>query len=479
RCQETGVHVDESLFPAVDTNEGFLLPIKKHKCMQPKDYVEKTPENNRKLQRRLNQMAKELALQKTTVNAETDVPVLLFEDSGSLIYSPVNKIKDQCNAMERRIKDMKERRENLSPAGSQMTQTLPSSSPGDCSLSTCILTNSENVLLPEQMEDCLNSSCDYLWRTETLKRQRTEVAEHACESWTDTHVSVSASVNSSQGNEQKSVTPKQHTRNFTKKQIIQVQEGLSLEKKHLKLPKKNQKNKKNKTTSLANDSSLQEGFGHISPSKKIVQLNTVPALIGSLSNSSVNSEDLNACSLDKSFPVDRNDCVLEDKRKKLQTLPSLKLATSELSASGSKGFLQAVSTYSKSCCTEEASYEDFFSSSNSNENELQIPVPEESQNPPEVCCKDSFTSMDLHDVSFCEARTTTKKSRKTSISVNDFPVKKEIKPAEHPGSIPINISGGEKDDTGEALDADDVNRLPQHVHEKSYNGVNDFAHTTG
>ncbi|NXB87291.1 MCPH1 protein, partial [Vidua chalybeata] len=214
KCQETGVHVDESLFPAVDTNEGFLLPIKKHKCMQPKDYVEKTPKNNRKLQRRLNQMAKELALQKTAVNADTDVPVLLFEDNGSLIYSPVIKTKDQCNEMERRIKDMKEKRENLSPTGSQITQALPSNSSGDCPLSTCILTNSEDELLPEeQMEDCLNSSCDYLWRTETLKGQRTAVAEHACDGWTDIHVSMSASVNSpSHGNEEKTLTPKRHTR---------------------------------------------------------------------------------------------------------------------------------------------------------------------------------------------------------------------------------------------------------------------------
>ncbi|NWX27334.1 MCPH1 protein, partial [Notiomystis cincta] len=214
KCRETGVHVDESLFPAVDTNEGLLIPIKKHKCMQPKDYVEKTPENNRKLQRRLDQMAKELALQKTSVNAETDVPVLLFEDNGSLIYSPVNKIKDQCNAMERRIKDMKEKRENLSPTSSQMSQTVPQSSPGGCLVSTCLLTNSEDVLLPEeQMEDCLNSSSDYLWRTEKLKRQRTEVAEHSCDTGTDIHVSMSTSVNSpSHGNEQNSLTPKRRAR---------------------------------------------------------------------------------------------------------------------------------------------------------------------------------------------------------------------------------------------------------------------------
>ncbi|NXA76187.1 MCPH1 protein, partial [Thryothorus ludovicianus] len=157
---------------------------------------------------------KELALQKTAVNAETDVPVLLFEDNGSLIYSPVNKIKDRCNAVERRIKDTKERRENLSPAGSQITQTVPSSSPGDCPISTCVLTNSEDVLQPEeQMEDCLNSSCDYLWRAEMLEGQRTEVAERACDSWSDNHVSKSASVNSPlHGNEQKNLTPKRPAR---------------------------------------------------------------------------------------------------------------------------------------------------------------------------------------------------------------------------------------------------------------------------
>lgn len=46
-----------------------------------------------------------------------DMPVLLFEDDGSLLYSPASKIKYECNAMERRIKDMKEKRENLSPTG--------------------------------------------------------------------------------------------------------------------------------------------------------------------------------------------------------------------------------------------------------------------------------------------------------------------------------------------------------------------------
>ncbi|NWT04810.1 MCPH1 protein, partial [Mionectes macconnelli] len=257
KCQETGVHVDESLFPAVDTNEGFPLLIKKHKCMQPKDFVEKTPENDRKLQRRLDQMAKDLALQKTAINTETDIPVLLFEDNGSLIYSPVNKMKDQCNASARGMKDMKKEIDNLFPTG---TQTVPSSSPEDCPLSTCVLTNSEDTFLSgEQMEDCLNSSYDYLWGTERLKRRKTEVVEHSCDIWTDTLVSTSASVNSpSQGNERKSSTPKRHTRSsLTNKQIIQhtLDDKLSLEKKQSKFPKKNQKNEKSKTTSITNERS--------------------------------------------------------------------------------------------------------------------------------------------------------------------------------------------------------------------------------
>ncbi|KAJ7396512.1 microcephalin 1 [Pitangus sulphuratus] len=419
----------------------------KHKCMQPKDFVEKTPENDRKLQRRLDQMAKDLALQKTAINA--DVPVLLFEDNGSLIYSPVNKMKTQCNATERRMKDMKKKRENLSPTG-------------------------------EQMKDCLNSSYDYLWGTEKLKRQKTEIVEHSCDTWTDTLVSTSASVNSpSQGNERKSLTPKRRTRSsLTKKRIIQhtLEDKLSFEKKQSKSPKKNQKNEKSKTISSANESSLLRDFGCITPSKKLVQLNTVPSLIDSLSNSPMNSADLNTCSLDKNFPVDKNDSILEDKkRKELQPLPSLKLVTSELGASGSKGLLQAATTYSKSFCTEEASYEDFFSSSNLNENEVPIRVPNESQSRPEVCYKASFTSKDFCHVSFSKPHNTTKKSRKSSISVNDFPVKKKFKPAKRPGSMSLNVSDG----TAEVLDSDDVNRLPQHAQEKSYKkNVNYYAHTT-
>ncbi|NWH55865.1 MCPH1 protein, partial [Geococcyx californianus] len=443
-----------------------------HRCMQPTDFVEKTPEKDRKLQRRLDQMAKELTVQKTAINGKTDVPVLLFEDNGLLVYSPANKIKDHCSAMEKRIKEMKEKRENLSPTASQMSQIPRSSSTGDCPLSTCALNNSEGSLLPEQMEDCLNSSYDCLWGTDKLKRQKTEVVKPTCDTWTDINVSMGASVNSpSRSYEQKSLTPKQYSRrSLRKKQIFQHTwyDKLSLDKKDLKkFPEKNQRDEHSVTTSFAKESSLLKG--NVTPSKNIVKLNTVPALIGSLSNSPMNSKDFNTSSLDRKFPVDRKYHSLEDKqKKKLQTPSSWTLATSELSRLGSKESFQAVSTYSKSFSAEEASYEDFFASSNLNENEVQVQVPKELQSPPEICCRGSFTSLDSIDARFCKSHNTPQKSGKKAIPANASSVKKNLKSPEHPRRLPLNyMSDGEKAETAEALDFDDVNRLPQHAHEKS------------
>ncbi|NXK56351.1 MCPH1 protein, partial [Chauna torquata] len=409
---------------------------------------------------------------------ETDTPVLLFEDDGSLVYSPVNKTRDQCSAMERRIKEMKEKREDLSPTASQTSQIPPHSSPGDCPLSTS-LTNSEVALLQgEQMEVCLNSSVDDLCGTDKSRRQKKEIAEHTCDTQTHIHVSMCALVNSpSCSYDQKSLISKQPSRrSLIKKQILQhtLHDELYLEKKDQeKFPKKNQKDENPMTTSDANKNSLFQikDLGHTTPSQKTAKLNTVPTFTDSLSNSPVSSEDLNTCSFDRSFPVDRSDCLMKHKkRKKLQTLLSLKLATSELGASGSKKqFLQGVNTYSKNLCTEEASYEDFFYSSSLNENEVQVQVPKESQNPPDVSCKESLRSMGSIDMSSCKPHTTSEKSRKKSIPANDVSVEKMFKPAEHTGSVPLScMSDGEKAEIAEAQDSDFVNRLPQHAHEKSY-----------
>uniref|UniRef100_A0A8C6W2G1 Microcephaly, primary autosomal recessive 1 n=1 Tax=Nannospalax galili TaxID=1026970 RepID=A0A8C6W2G1_NANGA len=72
------------------------------KCMQPKEFIPKTPENNKRLQKKFEKMAKELQRQKTVL--DDDVPVLLFESPGSLVYSP-----------SKRLQEMKEKRQNLSP----------------------------------------------------------------------------------------------------------------------------------------------------------------------------------------------------------------------------------------------------------------------------------------------------------------------------------------------------------------------------
>ncbi|KAM4771069.1 microcephalin, partial [Rhinophrynus dorsalis] len=119
KCRETAAHVDESLFPAINTNEGLPQIIKKkRKCMQPKDFVEKTPENDKRMQRKFDKMSKELEMQKASI----DVPVLLFDQDGALMYSPKALAADRSNAMEKRLKEMKNKRECISPTASQMSQ---------------------------------------------------------------------------------------------------------------------------------------------------------------------------------------------------------------------------------------------------------------------------------------------------------------------------------------------------------------------
>ncbi|XP_063494063.1 microcephalin isoform X13 [Symphalangus syndactylus] len=122
KCRTAGAHIDESLFPAANTNEHLPSLIKKkRKCMQPKDFNFKTPENDKRFQKKFEKMAKELQRQKTSL--DDDVPILLFESSGSLTYSPTIKINSSHHStMEKRLQEMKEKRENLSPSSSQMIQ---------------------------------------------------------------------------------------------------------------------------------------------------------------------------------------------------------------------------------------------------------------------------------------------------------------------------------------------------------------------
>ncbi|XP_061033338.1 microcephalin isoform X7 [Eubalaena glacialis] len=122
KCRTAGVHIDESLFPAANPSEHLpSLMKKKRKCMQPKDFIPKTPENDRRLQKKFEKMAKELQQQKTTLG--NDAPVLLFESNGSLVYSPPVRIcSGHHSAAGKRLQAMQAKREDLSPTSSQMVE---------------------------------------------------------------------------------------------------------------------------------------------------------------------------------------------------------------------------------------------------------------------------------------------------------------------------------------------------------------------
>ncbi|KAB0405560.1 hypothetical protein E2I00_001718 [Balaenoptera physalus] len=121
-CRTAGVHIDESLFPAANPSEHLpSLMKKKRKCMQPKDFIPKTPENDKRLQKKFEKMAKELQQQKTTLG--NDAPVLLFESNGSLVYSPPVRIcSGHHSAAGKRLQAMQAKREDLFPTSSQMVE---------------------------------------------------------------------------------------------------------------------------------------------------------------------------------------------------------------------------------------------------------------------------------------------------------------------------------------------------------------------
>uniref|UniRef100_A0A8C3RN02 Microcephalin n=1 Tax=Chelydra serpentina TaxID=8475 RepID=A0A8C3RN02_CHESE len=417
RCREAGAHVDESLFPAIYTNEGLPLLIKKHKCMQPKDFVEKTPENDKRLQKKLDQMAKELDIQKTAT--EIDIPILLFEDDGSLAYSPTNKIKDQCSAMEKRIKDMKEKRENLSPTGkeSNLMNSLKS--------------------ISEHISDFLNSSFDDIRGNDKYKNQKPASAE------SDIYVS----------------TPR-------KSKVS---------------PNLNQSGEDTWTSASVSTKSsfLQEkDLSHITLSQKIVQLEAAAVTPGNQSDSLVSSDDsINMHSVDKNIPVDTRDCSvgykIRGKRKREKC--NMKLTTSALCKVGYENeFLLAMTTQNKSSDIEEASYEDFFSPSNLKKSEMQVrhfplQVQQKSPSAPEVSCKRDFLShkQDRLFEGSDKQCTALIKKRKRTVQTSGVSTESDCKLtecSESTVSMTLNcMSGGVNTETAEALGSCPLNQLRQNI----------------
>ncbi|KAM9804185.1 microcephalin [Neosynchiropus ocellatus] len=122
RCYDDGVHVDEELFPAINNETNPVLKNKRHRCMQPKDSPERTPANDKRMKRKLEKMMKDLPAKQVQV---TEVSDIIIDEENGIIYSPALKRSDY---MARRLKDMKEKHESLSPTASQMVES--SSPPG-------------------------------------------------------------------------------------------------------------------------------------------------------------------------------------------------------------------------------------------------------------------------------------------------------------------------------------------------------------
>ncbi|XP_039387686.1 microcephalin isoform X13 [Mauremys reevesii] len=340
KCREAGTHVDESLFPAIYTNEGLPLLIKKHKCMQPKDFVEKTPENDKRLQKKLDLMAKELDIQKTAT--ETDIPVLLFEDDGSLAYSPTNKIKDQCSAMEKRIKDMKEKRENLSPTASQMSQisTINSTQPGYGE--PLGVTSSASALLPEEhISESLNSSFDDIWGNCKYKNQKPASAE------SDIYVSTPASEYSLfSSSDQVNLTPKSSNRKHLNKKIIlqcPLEGELFAKKRKSEVsPNLNQSGEDTLTSeSVSTKSSfLQEkGLSHITLSQKMVQLEAAAVTTGIENEISVCEASNGSCEV---FNENKNKPNGESKKTGRIKKPTRTLVMTSMSSEKQCAIIQVV-----------------------------------------------------------------------------------------------------------------------------------------
>ncbi|EMP40228.1 Microcephalin [Chelonia mydas] len=464
-----------------------------HKCMQPKDFIEKTPENDKRLQKKLDLMAKELDIQKTAT--ETDIPVLLFEDDGSLAYSPTNKIKDQCSAMEKRIKDMKEKRENLSPTASQMS-TLNSTQPGYGE--SLGVTSSASALLPEEhISDSLNLTFDDIWGNCKYKNQKPASAE------SDIYVSTPASEHSLfSSSDQGNLTPKSSNRkHLSKKLILQrpLEDKLFAKKRKSKVsPDLNQCGEDTLTSASVSTKSsfLQEkDLRHIPLSQKIVELEAAAVTTGNQSDSLVSNEDsINMHLGDTNIPVDTRDCSV---RYKIRGKPkrekyNMKLTTLALCKRGSENkFLLAMTTRNKSSDIEEASYEDFFSPSNLKKSEMHVrhfplQVQQNSPSAPEVSCKRDFLSHKqdrLFEGSDKQCVALSKK-RKRTVETSGVSTESDCKLtecSESTVSVTLNCtSGGVNTETAEALGSSPLNQLHQNVQKISCRtSVNSCPQATG
>uniref|UniRef100_A0A4W5PJF1 Microcephalin 1 n=1 Tax=Hucho hucho TaxID=62062 RepID=A0A4W5PJF1_9TELE len=111
RCKDDGEHVNEELCPALNDEVNPALKKRVHRCMQPRDTPERTPENDRRMKKKLDKMIKDLVPKSPLI---TDVSPYIIDEENGIVYSPSMKRSD---SMAQRLKEMREKRENLSPTG--------------------------------------------------------------------------------------------------------------------------------------------------------------------------------------------------------------------------------------------------------------------------------------------------------------------------------------------------------------------------
>ncbi|XP_015270065.1 PREDICTED: microcephalin [Gekko japonicus] len=373
KCREVGAYVDESLYPARNTNEGLPQQIRKHKCMQPRDFVEKTPENDWRLQRKLKSMAKDLDVQKAAI--DMDIPVLLFEDDGSLLYSPARKIKYECSAMERRIKDMKEKRENLSLTASQMSQVSGSSSVQATQEPVLASTSSTWVLAEEESDDPLNSSFTNLWGNPECKILKKESSKSSFEV-SGTPDASTAALGSSPffTDDCNHITPKQPSGKHLRKSLIHpknLDRDLLSKSAGSEIPSPQKHNGRNDHLPQAKRLDCRGS------SEKLIHLETAESS-NNHSHSEMGTEhDTDFPSTNLTFSSLKSDCVFgtrQQQRPKRRS--SFKPNTLALCRRESQDdFLKAVLTPIESSIDQDSSYEDYFSSFNLNKSKASLPLP--------------------------------------------------------------------------------------------------------
>ncbi|XP_054836126.1 microcephalin [Eublepharis macularius] len=371
KCREVGAYVDESLYPAINTNEGLPQQIRRHKCMQPRDFVEKTPENDRRLQKKLKTMAKDLDVQKAAT--EMDIPVLLFEDDGSLLYSPASKIKYECNAMERRIKDMKEKRENLSPTASQMSQVSGFSSVQATQEPVLVSASSSWALSEEESSDPLNSSFADLWGNSECRSLRKKSSNSSFEVSATPDVSA-AGLGSSPffTDDSKNLSPKQPSGKHLQKSLIRPK-IFSLARDFLSKEAEFEMPSPQKHSDLPHASKLD----YRCSSEKLIHVESAESS-SILSYSEMDNDyiaDFRSTNLNLSSL--KSDCASSSKQqRRSKRRSSIRPNTSALCRREFQNdFLPAVLTPTKSAVDQDSSYEDYFSPSNLNKSKVEVTLP--------------------------------------------------------------------------------------------------------